>query len=453
MQDVTERHFEFIIPEKTPHVIEFKAREAISTLFRVDITCAHKEQIKFDDVIGKEALLFIPGIESERHIHGMINQFIQVGSSDDMYQYRATVVPMLWLLSLKQNCRIFQDMDVTEIVSKILEEGGLTSDNFEFRLKGSYDKKEYCVQYCETDLNFISRLLEEEGIFYFFEHKENDQKKVQHYLIFGDSTVNYQLIAGGENDASKSNVAFHAADTRGHKEDTVQEISLCREIRPGKITLNDFNFKKPSVGLTVDETANSFDQLEMYDYPGDYSVDGRGKALAKIRLEEARLLMDRAEGRSDCPNFVPGFIFNLTGHELDSHNQEYLLIETVHTGTQTQTSEDGTAPGGFNYFNHFICVPSSVTMRPARNTPKPAMEGVQTAIVVGPSGEEIYTDEHGRIKVQFHWDREGENDEKSSCWIRVSQTWAGTGWGAWSFPASVRRLLLISSRAIRTNPS
>ena len=155
MQDVIERHFEFKIPEKSPHVIEFTAREAISTLFEAEITCAHKDQIKFDDVIGKEALLVIPGIESERYLHGIINQFVQIGSSENVYHYRATVVPMLWLLSLKQDCRIFQDMDVKEIVTRVLEEGGMTSDNFEFRLKDAYDKKEYCVQYRETDLNFI----------------------------------------------------------------------------------------------------------------------------------------------------------------------------------------------------------------------------------------------------------------------------------------------------------
>jgi type VI secretion system secreted protein VgrG len=172
----------------------------------------------------------------------------------------------------------------------------------------------------------------------------------------------------------------------------------------------------------------------MYDYPGEYLEQDRGKKLADIRLQEAVTFTDRADGNSGCPRLIPGFTFKLADHERETFNQEYLLVEVMHTGSQPQTLEEHAGMGGASYSNQFLCIPSSVTFRPERNKPKPVVEGVQTAIVTGPGGEEIYTDEHGRVKVQFHWDREGTKDEKSSCWIRVSQVWAGAGWGGMYIP-------------------
>jgi len=419
-----EAQFLFKIADEELGVVDFTAREEISSPYEVDLTVASKDEINFDDVIGKEALLTIVGDEASRYFHGIINEFTQSGGAGPFLLYQVNMVPSLWLLSLEQDCRIFQNKSVQDIVTQVLQDAGITGDRFKFRLQEQYQPKEYCVQYRETDLNFISRLLEEEGIFYFFEHAED-----KHLLVFGDSTVNYQPINGVPNDQNQVEVPFHPPDALVPDEEFVSSCVLSRQIRSGKATLRDFNFQQPSLDLTAPEQADSFQKLEVYDYPGEYLDQDRGKKLAKIRLQEAVMFMDKAEGQSVCPRFIPAFTFKLTGHETETFDQEYLLVELVHTGSQPQTLEERAGGGESSYSNQFLCIPSSVIIRPERNTPKPVVEGVQTAIVAGPDGEEIYTDEYGRIKVQFHWDREGERNENSSCWIRVATSLAGGNYG------------------------
>ncbi|MCP4349974.1 MAG: type VI secretion system tip protein VgrG [Desulfobacterales bacterium] len=430
LKPADEAQFLFAVSGINLRVVDFTIRERISSPYEVELTLASEEEVSFDDVIGKEGLLTILGEEADRYAHGIVNQFMQTGSIEEapvtirFYMYKATVVPSLWLLSLEQDCRIFQNKSVPDIVKKILEDGGITGDRYSFRLQGQYQPRDYCVQYRETDLNFISRLLEEEGIFYFFEHTED-----KHLLVFGDSAVNYQPIQG------KPEVTFNPAQGMVQDEEFVTGFVLSRQIRTGKVTLRDFNFEKPSLDLTAQDQGDFYQKLEVYDYPGEYTDGGRGKNLAKVRLQEAAMYKDRAEGQSFCPRFVPGFTFKLADHELDSFNKEFLLAEIFHSGSQPQSLEEHAhGSSGFKYSNQFFGIPSSVTLRPERTSPKPIVEGVQTAIVVGPKGEEIYTDEHGRVKVQFHWDREGKRDEKSSCWIRVSQVWAGANWGAMYIP-------------------
>ncbi len=419
----SEAHFLFEISGIELGVADFTAREEISSPCEVDLTLVSEDEITFDDVIGKEALLTIVGDEADRYFHGIINEFMQTGSSGRFHLYHARMVPSMWLLSLEQDCRIFQKKNVPDIVKQVLQDAGITSDRFDFRLQGQCEPKEYCVQYRETDLNFISRLLEEEGIFYFFEHAKD-----KHLLVFGDSPVNYQPISG------EPRVVFNPGQGMVPGKEAVIRLILSRQIRSGKFTIKDFNFEKPSLDLTADKQDHENKKLEVYDYPGEYLDKDRGKKLAQIRLQEAVMFKDKAEGQSGCPRFIPGFTFTLSDHELEAFNQEYLLVEVLHEGSQPQVLEELSGGNGFSYSNQFLGIPSSVTLRPERNTPKPVVEGVQTAIVTGPAGEEIYPDEYGRVKVQFHWDREGKNDEKSSCWIRVSQAWAGAGWGAMYTP-------------------
>jgi len=419
----SEAQFLFEIAGKELGIMAFTAREEMSTPFQVELTLASEEDINFDAVVSKEALLTISGNGIDRYFHGIINEFTQSGTQGRFHLYQATMVPSLWLLSLEQDCRIFQNKTVQDIVKQILEDAGITTDRFDFRLQNPPQPREYCVQYRETDFNFISRLLEEEGIFYFFEHGKD-----KHLLVFGDGAVNYQPIQG------EASVVFRPADAMVPEEESVNSFVLSRQIRSGKFTLKDFNFQKPSLDLTAQKQASSFPKLEIYDYPGEYLEQSRGKKLADIRLQEAVTFTDSADGNSVCPRLTPGFTFKLADHERENFNQEYLLVEVMHTGSQPQTLEERAGTGGASYSNQFLCIPASVTFRPGRNTPKPVVEGVQTAIVTGPGGEEIYTDEHGRVKVQFHWDREGAKDEKSSCWIRVSQAWAGAGWGAVYIP-------------------
>jgi type VI secretion system secreted protein VgrG len=415
--------FQIIGTKLETRVVEFTARERISFPFELKVSLASEEEINFDDVVAKEALLTILGEEANRYIHGIINQFRRTGSKGRFFLYQATVVPSFWLLSLEQDCRIFQNKDVPEIVKQVLQDGGIPQDRFDFRLQSQSPVREYCVQYRETDLNFISRLLEEEGIFYFFEHSEN-----RHVLVFADSSAAYQPIQG------EAKVTYNVAEGMVPEEESVYHFIVSRGIHSGKATQRDFNFEKPSLDLTTQEQEKTYQKLEVYDYPGRYLDPGRGKKLSQVRLQELVTFQERAEGRSVCPRFTPGFTFKLTDHDWDKFNREYLLVEVLHTGSQPQVLEEKAAGEGFRYGNDFLGIPSSVSFRPERKTSRPVVEGVQTAIVVGPKGGEIYPDKYGRVKVQFHWDREGKYDEKSSCWIRVAQLWAGPGWGAMYIP-------------------
>ncbi|MCX8117640.1 MAG: type VI secretion system tip protein VgrG [Desulfobacterota bacterium] len=417
--------FEVLGTSYETRVLEFTLTESLSSPFELDLSLASEDEIKFEEVVGKEALLTLLGEEKDRYCHGIINRFSFRGSKGRFYLYQARVVPKLWLLSLERDCRIFQDKDVEEIVKQVLQEGGIPSDRFNFRLQNKPPKREYCVQYRETDLNFISRLLEEEGIFYYFEHSKD-----KHVLHFRDSSVAYQDIQGTSqityNPASKGMVP---------EEDYVFGFDYSKRIHSGKMTQRDFNFEKPSLDLKSEEKHKEYDKLEIYDYPGRYLDQERGKRLTKIRLEESMATGVRVEGQSSCVRFLPGFKFKLKDHEWESFNQEYLLVEVVHRGTQPQSLEEQAVEGpGTTYWNTFIGIPASVTFRPERKTPKALVEGMQTAWVTGPKGEEIYTDEYGRVKVQFHWDREGKRDEKTTCWLRVAQFWAGKGWGTVFLP-------------------
>jgi type VI secretion system secreted protein VgrG len=429
-----EESFLFKAGKRQMRVVDFSAREEISTPFEVDLTLATRddeEEVTFDDVVGEVGLLTIFGLttDSERHFHGIVSRFWQTGSTGRFFLYKATLVPSLWLLSLAQDCRIFQEKEVKEIIEDVLTDAGITSDRFEFRLQGSYDKTDYCVQYRETDLNFISRLAEAEGIFYFFEHEEDS-----HLLVFADSAGLYQPIQGDKNDDNQVEIAFRTGTGMVVTQETIQTVAQSRQVSPGKVSLKDFNFLKPSAKLLRHKEAKTHAEIEQYDYPGDYIEDGRGDSLANIRLDEGRTFLEVIEGQSNCPRLIPGFTFKLTEHDLSSFEKDYLLTGVSHFGSQPQVLEEQAGTEGFSYSNQFSGIPSDVVYRPLRKTPKPIVQGIQTAIVVGPAGEEIYTDEHGRVKVQFHWDRVGEKDEKSSCWIRVSQIWAGAGWGAMHIP-------------------
>ena len=421
--------FVFEMEGQDLRVLEFSLRERISSPFELELTLASEDEIDFQDVLLNEGLFAILGKDTNRYVHGVVNRFSQTGtieaaSRTRFFLYSATVVPSLSLLSLEQDCRIFQNQSVPEIVKTVLQEGDVPADSISFRLRGNYEPREYCVQYRETDLNFISRLLEEEGIFYLFEHAEDG-----HTLIFGDSVVNYAPIPGNPR------LIFNPADGLAVDKEFVSRFVLSRRVSTGATTLRDYNFQRPSLDLTCDDQAQCEWKPEIYDYPGTYEKVERGKALAKVRLQEATVFRDTATGKSSCPRLTPGFWFSLEKHDLDSLNRDYLVVESFQFGAQPQVIEERfSGTSGLEYDNQFFCIPAEVDFRPERTTPRPVVDGVQTAIVVGPPGEEIYTDKHGRIKVQFHWDREGKRDEKSSCWIRVGQLWAGAGWGAMFIP-------------------
>ncbi len=404
-------------------VARFDGEEAISELFQYHLWLTSSDPaLSCEDVVGKTAVLTLSSESTPRHVHGIVSRFSQGEEGKKLTVYRATLVPKAWRLLHRHDARIFQELGVADIIEKVLKGAGLTGDDYRISLQADHPTREYCVQYRESDWAFLSRLMEEEGIFYQFEHDAD-----KHVLVIGDGPQVHAAI-----DAPATIAYRQPLGAMAHSE-SVSRFTYTEEIRPGKVTLNDFNFKKPAVAMAASAAGSVDSDLEVYDYPGDYEVPDGGSQLAKIRLEEWQSLRKVAHGASGCARLTAGYRFTLSEHSHDAHNREYLVTRLHRRGVQQQMGEGG-GDRGEAYASDFHAVPADVPFRPLRRTPRPTVNGVQTAVVVGPDGEEIYTDEHGRVKVHFPWDRLGNKDEKSSCWIRVSQSWAGPGWGAMSIP-------------------
>ncbi|MCP3940953.1 MAG: type VI secretion system tip protein VgrG [Desulfobacteraceae bacterium] len=419
-----EEQFIFKLAGKKIPVYSFDVEEGISQIFNISVTLASPEVIGSDDAIGKMGVLTIRG-DRDRYFHGIVKDFGQSTNQGKIQEYQLELVPLFWLLTLTRDVRIFQNLSTPEIIAKVLKDSDLTTNLYKFNLTGSYGKREYCVQYRETDFDFISRLLAEEGIFYYFEHA-----KELHKLIFADGISEYKILEG------TGNIQFN---TRGslveNNSEYVTEISKTSSICSGKVSITDYNFKKPNFKFKQEKTGKTHTNLELYDYPGNFDGMARGKNLAEVKLGEANKFKDMIQGSSLVPTFAPCSKFTLNYHPSEEFNRQFLLTNICHNGIQSQVLGALTENDiGTSYGNSFKCIPPSVVFRPDYEHKKPSVEGVQTAMVTGPAGEEIYTDEYGRIKVQFHWDREGKKDEKTSCWMRVSQKLAGPGWGAVFIP-------------------
>jgi type VI secretion system secreted protein VgrG len=409
-------------------VVGFEADEVVSQTYSVEVNLAAPSTVVVNDkaLIGQNALLTVHfGDGTSRFFNGIVSRVARwdAGKGPQRQRYRVTVVPRLWKLRHIHRSRIFQEMTVPEIVQKVLDEGQV---KHKLSLQGNYGPREYCVQYRESDLDFVSRLLEEEGIFYHFEHTED-----AHTMVINDASKTCKAMAG------EARLIFREPNKMVADSESVQELAARVEVQPGAVTLRDFNFVRPAMDLTTASTAEKAEHaLEIYDYPARYEDAGKGKALAKVRLEELRARTEMMTGASNCRRLVSGHTFELAHHPVSELNRSYLVLSVRHVGRQPQvlTVEQAMPDSKEGYRNEFVCIPAQVPYRPPRTTPSPVIAGAQTAIVVGPAGEEIHTDEHGRIKVQFHWDREGKNNDRSSCWIRVSQAWAGQGWGALYLP-------------------
>ena len=412
----------------TLHVMEFFGDERISSLFRFNLILACKTSgLDFDKIVGKPALLTLTNNNGDRFVHGMVCRIQQREQGRNFSVYQAVLVPLAWRLLHKHDIRIYQKQSIKKIITDILTKANI---EHKFRTKGNKEptKREYCVQYRESYWNFISRLLEEEGFFYYFEHKKD-----KHVLQMGNDNT---LLADVAADADgKQELDFHPPSGLTPGKEHITLLHYTEQIRSGKVTLNDFNFEKPSLNFRKDAKAKVDTDLEVYDYPGLYELPETGKSLADIRLEEQQAGKAVADGQSDCLRFSAGHCFTLKKHYRKALNdKKYLLQSVSHRGEKHQDLEAGAVSQRIRYSNTFGIMPRKTTFRALRTIPKPVVHGLHTAIVVGPQNEEIHTDKHGRVKVQFHWDRDGKHDDNSSCWIRVSQLWAGQGWGAMYIP-------------------
>jgi len=410
-------------------VLRFNGTEGISEPFSYKIKLAAEDaNIDFKAIIGKPAYLSIMGETGERYVNGIINRFAQGVTGDRWTIYHAEVVPLIWILSMRHDSRIFQDMNVQEIITAVLKDAGIPSDYYSFKLQGTHPKREYCVQYRESDLNFISRLMEEEGIFYFFDHQEDI-----HVMTIADNESVHSSI-------KPPDIVFNEQSGMVEEQEFIYNFRFSQQMRPSAYYLRDYNFKQPSLGdilamSNVDDVLEEEVNLWVYDYPGKYQDEDIGSTFSSIRVEEIRANQRIGIGNSTCRRFLPGYKFKMNSHPRDDFNREYIITRL--STSASQPLGEGEAGGGLSFSNEFECIPSSVTYRPPRRAYKPIIDGVQTAIVVGPEGEEIYTDEYGRVKVKFYWSRgeyQIQKEEESSCWMRVSQLWAGESWGAMYIP-------------------
>jgi len=398
----------------------FSGVESISQLFHFDLDLlSENDSVKFQDLVGKNVTLSILDAEgAPRYWNGFVNRFSQGHQDRRLTAYRAQMVPWLWFLTRTADCRIFQNKTVPDIIKKIFSDLGF--QDFELKLYGSFEPRDYCVQYRETDFNFVSRLMEEEGMYYFFKHE-----KSKHTLVLANDPAAHEACAGQK----KARYDFRGGSIT--YEDVITEWHYEEEFRTGAWAQTDYNFETPSTSLAV--TVNGKNPYEIYEYPGEYRVRGDGDRLARIRLQEQTTPCVVSQGASGCRHFSCGAKFTLEDHYRKDLNTDYLITSVRHVATQTDYQAGGSGEE-LTYRNSFECIPCTTHFRPQRVTPQPFVQGCQTAVVVGPGGEEIYTDKYGRVKVQFHWDREGKKNENSSCWIRVSHPWAGQGWGAVSIP-------------------
>jgi type VI secretion system secreted protein VgrG len=423
------------------YLTRFSAQETMSQLFSISAsTYTIGTRISLDDLIGQQVCITLKSSDSllipisDRYFHGVVSYIECSGSrisssynNEDYIDYHLTIQPTAAFMDKRTNCRIYQSKSVIDIITDLFGQHGVA---FKDLTTASYPKYEYCVQYEESDLDFINRLLQLEGIFYYFEHTES-----AHTLILADTANSYSKCDEGVVRCySGSLSASHIASWNG-------SLSMVN----GAFAQKGYDFEQPKKFPSGDNTVATMpsqDLYEVYDYVGASEFNKRAKATADIRLEALQKDMNKSNGQGDCRSFCVGKTFSFSDHEDSRFIGKSFVITGLQTSATQPNQTGASQSSGENFRNSFQCVPASTPYRPTLMPNKPLINGVQTAIVTGDSGDEILVDNYGRVKVQFHWDREGQNDSKSSCWIRVAQNWAGNKWGAFFFPRVGQEVLV-----------
>lgn len=402
------------------------ANEEMGRLFEFELELlSEDDQIDHDKILGQNinVRVNLPGDE-ERHFNGFATRFAHVGSVGRFALYEMTLRPWLWFLTRTADCRIFQEKTVPDIIKEVFREHGFT--DFEESLSASYRTWNYCVQYRETDFNFVSRLMEQEGIYYYFKHEEN-----KHTLVLADSYSAHVPFPGYEEIPFLSDDEEDAAER-----DHFFDWNLAKEVQSGAYALSEFDFENPKADLSVKSSVSrdhGHADYEIYDYPGEYVESGDGDNYVRSRIEELQTQHETMNLDGNARGMTSGYLFKLVDCPRDDQNREYLVVSVNHDLADAKY-ESGDEGEGATYTCNVVALDSKTPFRAARVTPKPSVVGPQTAMVVGKSGEEIWTDKYGRVKVQFPWDRYGKADENSSCWVRVAQVWAGKSWGGIQVP-------------------
>jgi type VI secretion system secreted protein VgrG len=405
--------------------------EGLSTLseYNLDLL-SEKSDLKIDDLLGTLLTVTVDQPQGgQRYFNGFVTRFVLTGKQGRYSTYQATVRPWLWFLTRAADCRIFQDKTVVEIIKQVFE--AYTIADFDVSmLAGEYAATPYCVQYRETDFNFVSRLMEDEGIYYYFKSESG-----RHTMVLADSYGAHQPVTG------YTSVSYSPGDAALiQKSEVVFDWRMGGEIQPGSYALQAFDFEKPSTSsaslLAKSAIARTYDQSshEIFDYPGRYAERTKGEAYAKVRIEAFHAKYQQVEAGTNARGLYPGGLFKLSDHPRTDQNKEVLIVSARYALASDDYEPTPPKEPTPVLVMEFTAIDKEHAYRPECIARKPVMQGPQTALVVGKSGEEIWTDKYGRIKVQFHWDRVRPEDETSSCWVRVAQGWAGKRWGTMFIP-------------------
>ncbi|BEP36723.1 type VI secretion system tip protein VgrG [Variovorax sp. V59] len=399
--------------------------EGLSQLFEFEVELLSPSMsIDMKAVLGKPLALEIQTAGAPRFLNGQIVRFTMIGKEGGASRYvvyRATVRPWLWYLTRTSDCKIFQNKSVVDILEEVFADYGFA---FEKKLSASYRQWEYCVQYQETDFAFVSRLMEHEGIYYYFTHDKD-----QHTLVLADDIGAHETLPG------YAKISYLAADRGADPwQEVIDQWQVTEEIRPGTYVVDDFDFKKPRaelMNMRSQPRGNDHGQYEMYEWLGGFSEAEQGEHYSRIRLEEAQAQAERDIGHTNVRGMAPGYRFTMQNCPRQEDNREYLVV-SVSYALREGGYASGSAEGHYSF--DFAVQPAACVFRAPRVTPLPRTNGPQTATVVGKAGQEFWVDRYGRVKVQFRWDRYGKSDENSSCWVRVSSAWAGSNYGAVNHP-------------------
>lgn len=437
-------------------------REGMSKLTETTIQFQSRNSaVSLDDLVGQTMCLHVlTEAGNEQKFSGLCVSVENFGLQDGYTQFVAEVRPWFWLLTRAQNCRVFQNMTALEIIKSVLSDHGLSE--FSDKTTAALASREYCLQYRETDYDFICRLMEDEGIYYFFD--SNTSQSSVEKLVFADGLSAHSAI---KESATPEFYIRDDADRR--RAEHVAEFSKIERITTGKVTLNDYDFTTPQADLKSTNAQakgkHKYKDFEVYDYQGHYRKDtSLGSSMARARMDAEALKYQQFRGASSLRTLGVGYTFRLTKHDDSDCNKDFLVLEATHylkldsefgeRNRSKKTSKDDKKKDDEemrrdlkpmnldfpkemehdSYANTFTVMEKTIQFRAPQITPWPEVPGIQTATVVGTSGEEILTDEHGRVKIQFHWDRDGKDNEKSSCFVRVMTPWSGKDWGMVAVP-------------------
>ncbi|RQZ20623.1 type VI secretion system tip protein VgrG [Burkholderia sp. Bp9031] len=392
--------------------------------FRIE-ALADSHSLSLKDLLGKPVTVRIEQQDlSTRYLNGIVARATLAGRrAERHYGYELVVRPWLWLATRRSDCRIFQNRTVPDIVQEVLAPYGFPIEN---KLTESYVPREYCVQYNETDTAFVSRLMEFEGIYFYFRHAADS-----HTLVLCDAMSSHVALPGYET------IPYIAQDrTAIADEEHIDAWLPAQEVSVGKHQTTDYDYTKPRADLSsqkVDPRGHDHDSFASFEWPGGYRDDAPGAHYSRVRLEEQQAEHERASAETDVRGAAPGYLFTLEHCPRADQNREYLIVRCQYRFQENAYASDQGAEAVVHQ-TMMIVQPSSLPYRSPRETPRPRTNGPQTATVVGPPGEEIWTDQYGRVKLQFRWDRYGQSNQDSSCWVRVSSPWAGGGFGGVQIP-------------------